>query len=309
MKIITITLNPAFDVHCNIENMQLYKENYVSSFVKHAGGKGINISRALTSFGVENTALCVLGKSGAEEFLTGVKNESVACIPIMADGRIRENITIHSSGKETRISFEGFSIDKEILDSVYKTIETEKCDDLLITFTGRLCKGITTRAAIEMLKRIKSLGAKLIVDCNSFRLEDLAELKPFLIKPNEQEISDLMGYDIKTVDDAVAAVSKLNGHCAENIIVSLGDKGFVYGGMNGIFNITVPQISPVSTIGAGDSLIAGFVAGMSMKADTDETLKLAASFGTAACMTEGTTPPDKADIVNLKNEIEINNCI
>ncbi len=303
MKVLTITLNPAFDMHCNIENLQLYKENYVTSFMKHAGGKGINISRALTGFGVENTAVCVLGDSGGQEFLRLLQEDAICCKHIMTEGRIRENITIHSCGRETRISFEGFEINKKIFDDLYEIVKGHQCDDFVVTFTGRLCKGISNTEAGDFLKKIKTLGAKLIVDCNSFTIEELTEISPYLIKPNEQEISQLLGCEVKTEDEAFAAARRLCNSCIENVIVSLGSKGFVFCSKNSKLRIKVPEIVPVSTIGAGDSLIAGFIAGISGGRNMADALKLAASFGTAACLTEGTNPPCKSDILAVEKEV------
>lgn len=305
MKILTITLNPAFDVHCVIDNLQLHKENYVSSCVKHAGGKGINISRALSRYGVENTALCVIGTSGGDEFSSLLSRDSINCQAVVTEGRIRENITLHSQGKETRISFEGFSLTKECVQKIYKMIEEEKCDDLLVTFTGRLCKGMTNDEAVEFLAKIKGLGAKLIVDCNSFICDELLKIKPFLIKPNEQEISLLLGREIKTENEALDAARSLRDGGVDNVIVSLGSQGMVFCGDCGESRIKVPNITPISTIGAGDSLIAGFIAALSAGRSMPDALKLAAAFGTAACLEEGTNPPAKENIIRVEKDIFI----
>ncbi len=305
MKIITITLNPAFDVHYKIDNLELNKENYVSSVIKNAGGKGINISRALINYGVENTALMVLGTVGGDEFLKHLSDDNVLASPIFLEGRIRENITLHTNSGETRISSEGFSADKSILNKLYKMIEGEKTPDMIVTFTGRLPVGIENNDAIEFLLNIKGLGARLIVDCNSFTIEELIKIKPYLIKPNEQEISQLLGRKVETCEDALIYAKKLYEEGIKNVIISLGSHGFCYWGSDGGFSIQVPEILSISTIGAGDSLIAGFIAGMKIHNDIKDALKLAASFGTAACLTEGTNPPDKDVIGDIKDKIII----
>ena len=309
MKIFTITLNPAFDIHCNIENLQLHKENYATSVTRYAGGKGINISRALCGVGINNTAICALGTSGGEEFLATPKKDGLCCRTIVTEGRIRENITVHSQNGETRISFEGFNINKEMIDKVYAMIQEQRQENMIVTFTGRLCDGITKDDAKELLLKIKEIGAKVIVDCNSFTKADLLNIKPFLIKPNEQEISQLLGEEIKESEQALKAAKSLCDGGIENVIISLGAKGFVFWGRNGGYCIEVPQIVPVSTIGAGDSLIAGFTAGMARGENITETLKLAAAFGTAACLTEGTNPPKKEVIAELIGKIVCSKCV
>lgn len=304
MNIITITLNPAFDIHYDVENFQINKENYALSSVKQAGGKGINISRALSNFNVKNTAYCVVGKS-SEDFLSILDSENLFYIPIKEDGKIRENITIHSNGKETRLSSECFKCSIEILDRLILLLKETDLENSLVTFTGRLPMGISTFDAILFLKEIKKFGAKIIVDCNSFSIEDLIEIKPYLIKPNEQEIKQLTDICVKSKEDAIYAASTLKHKGLKNVIISLGSKGFVYCGENGNYCVSVPEINPVSTIGAGDSLIAGFIAGLELKGSVEEVLKLAAAFGSAACLTKGTIPPEKNKIIELVEKIKI----
>lgn len=304
MKIITLTLNPAFDIHCSIDNLQLYKENYASHVTKNAGGKGVNISRALAGFGIPNTSYCVLGRENGEEFYSALKNDGVFCLPLMTDGRIRENLTVHSRNGETRISFEGFAIDTGVPDKLYDMIRNEITQDTFVTFTGRLPAGITANDATSFLSGIKKLGAKLVVDCNSFSADELFKIKPYLIKPNEQEISALIGKDISTEADALSSAKEFLKGGIQNVIVSLGAKGFAYATSDCAYIVHVPEIKPISTIGAGDSLIAGYLAGVFKQLDTEEVLKLAASFGTAACLTEGTEPPEKANINKLFEKIK-----
>ncbi len=296
MKIFTITLNPAFDVHLGVESFKLHAENYAHSVAKHAGGKGVNISRALKNFGVENTALLVLGKSGSEEYLESLKKDGLLCRTIMTKGLVRENITLHTSDGETRISAEGFEISESILDELFGIIKNECDENAIVTFTGRLPKGISTEKAAEFLVKIKGLGAKIIVDCNSFSKNELFRIKPFLIKPNEQEIAQLTKEKAESTRDALKLAEELCGRGIENVIVSLGEQGFSYCNQNHKFVISVPKVEVVSTIGAGDSLIAGFIAGMTNGFGVEDALRLAAAFGTAACLTEGTNPPKKTEI-------------
>lgn len=305
MKIITLTLNPAFDIHLKIDDFKLYQENYVTSMVKHAGGKGVNISRALWGVGVENTTCCILGSTGGEEFLNLLQKDGLCVKTIITEGRIRENMTLHSKDGETRISFEGLKVDREILEQLFVMIEIEKSGDLFVTLTGRLPQGITNRDAIDFLGKIKSIGAKLVVDCNSFTKEELYEIKPFLIKPNKQELSNLLGKKVHTENEVILAAENMQKNGIEQVVVSLGHDGFIFWSSFGGYNIAVPEIEPVSTIGAGDSLIAGYLCGLKKGYSLTDTLKLAAAFGTAACMTEGTNPPDEKDINLFEQKIVV----
>lgn len=304
MKIITLTLNPAFDVHLELEDFVPYKENYAKTAVKNAGGKGINISRALLSYGIKSKAMCILGE-GKEEFLSLLNKEGMEIFPFFTHGKIRENITIHAKGKETRISTEGFFVKKEMLDMLFLEIEKEADSRTIVTFTGRIPKGIENKDAVCFLKKIKQTGAKVIVDSNSFTLDELIDIKPFLIKPNEEEIAHLLGECVKDKNVLEETAVKLYKSGIENVLISLGADGFIYAGKSGSYNVKAPRISPVSTIGAGDSTIAGFIAGIVQKKEFCEVLKLSSAFGSAACLTQGTNPPTMSDILRLKKDVII----
>lgn len=305
MKIITITLNPAFDIHCEIPDFKVLMENYAAAHSKCAAGKGINISRALMGFGIENIAYCVVGSSNGKEFLEAIANDNIDCKSIFAEGSIRENITIHSNRGETRISFEGFTLNDKIFDEVFDTIKPELNSETVVTFTGRLCKGLSKASAIKFLSDVKNTGAKLIVDCNSFTLDDLIEIKPFLIKPNEQEITEIADVNVNNMDSVFEVARSIHRSGIENVMISLGANGFAFCGKDGEYKVDVPSIDPISTIGAGDSTIAGFMAGMHMKLDISDCLKLSASFGTSACLTEGTNPPDKEVIYEINKKVKV----
>ena len=172
-----------------------------------------------------------------------------------------------------------------------------------MTFTGRLPQGISNGEALNFLTKVKAGGANLVVDCNSLTMSELLELKPWLIKPNEQELSQLIGYEVQTEQELRKAAESMQRGGIAHVIVSLGGDGFIYWGENGGVRVSVPKITPVSTIGAGDSLIAGFLAGIYERRSIKDVLRLAAAFGTAACLTEGTNPPSKEVILRLEKEI------
>ncbi len=119
MKIVTITLNPAFDVHCFAENFKPYHESVAEITSVEAGGKGVNVSRALKTNGVDSVAVLLLGAENGGEFLKSLEKDGLTVAPVWTKGRIRENITLHESeNPETRISFHGFSCDKRVLGDI-----------------------------------------------------------------------------------------------------------------------------------------------------------------------------------------------
>ena len=306
-KIITITLNPAFDLHYGLERFEAEKENYVNTVICDAGGKGINISRALKFNGVENTAYVILGKENAAQFEQNMREDGVNYIPVYTEGRIRENITLHPvCAKETRISLDNFSINSDILNELYAKLEGELDADTLVSFSGRIPKGVSKDEVIGFLKNIIAKGAKVAVDSNSLTPEDLMKIRPWFIKPNEQEIAAFLGREIKNPRDAVSVASELvERGLSEEVMISLGKDGSAWSDGKRSAVVSVPDITVLSTIGAGDSTVAGYIAATAKGDEPLDALRLACSFGTAACMTEGTRPPRLEDVEKIFKDTSV----
>lgn len=308
MNIITLTLNPAYDMHCSAPSFEAEKENFVSVLSLDAGGKGVNISRALKSNGVENLALVVLGSENSADFEKSLKADNINYLPVMLNGRIRENITIHpTAASETRISFAGFKVDDSLCDTVYSALEDKVSADTIITFTGSLPTGVNMAKVKALLAKLKKLGAKIVIDSRSFTLSDLTEIKPWLIKPNQEEISHYLKREISSFEEVIESAKALYGEGIENVMISLGSKGALLVCSEGAFTAKPPKIDPVSTIGAGDSSIAGFVAAAKEGKPSPDCLKNAMAYGNAACLTSGTRPPEPDKVKEALENIEFNN--
>ena len=306
MKIITITLNPAFDVHCFTEHFNPFHENLARITERAAGGKGVNISRALTAAGVENTALVVLGDENAEDFRRCLSEYGMNVKEIVVKGRIRENLTLHTSDSpETRISFSGFDADDTLLQKVEASLGGMLDSETVVTFTGRVPEGITLGAVKKMLIGMRESGVKIVIDSKSFGIQDLIDCRPWLIKPNDEEIVDYCDAKVDSLEDAANAAERLRALGIENVMISLGEKGAVLVCENGRFASEAPAVKVLSTIGAGDSSIGGFLAAMKNGGSYSDMLKTAVSYGSAACMTAGTEPPLRKNIEELLNRVGI----
>lgn len=305
MKIITITLNPAFDVHCSIADLKLHHENLAEIISTDAGGKGVNISRALTLNGHKNLAFVVLGNENRDSFERALNSEEISYLSLNVDGRIRENITCHTEGApETRISFKGFDTNEKLLEKASASLLPEIDEGTIVTFTGRVPEGIGIASAKAFLRKITAKGAKLVIDSRSFALDDLRDMKPWLIKPNQEEISEYLGKEVTDFREIVASARELHNDGIQNVTVSLGASGAMLVCDEGIYIAKPPRIHAVSTIGAGDSSIAGFLAAEANGLPSAEKLRLAVAYGSAACLTEGTKPPRPMDISFILSKTE-----
>ena len=295
MNIVTLTLNPAFDVHCHIENFKPYHENLAKITDRDASGKGVNISRALNAGGTDNLAFVVLGDENGESFARGLESDGINFRSITLPGRIRENITVHTEGApETRISFSGFHADDSLADRVLSEL-SEVDGDTVVTFTGRATEGMSKAAQKKLLRGFMAKGAKIVIDSKSFGLDDIIEMQPWLIKPNQEEISEYLGRPIESFDEVLAAATELYEKGIANVMISLGEKGALLVSADGAFVAEPPVIDALSTIGAGDSSIAGFLAAAAQGMEASLCLRSAVAYGSAACLTEGTRPPRGED--------------
>ncbi len=304
MRLITLTLNPAFDLHCHVSHFTPYHENLARMTAYDAGGKGVNISRALTSCGVENLAYVVLGDENGDSFRKRLTEDGLSCLFQTVPGRIRENLTVHTNGApETRISFEGFRLDAvrlgQIADELIPLIE----QGTMITYTGRTPSGLTSEDVGAFLLRLKERGARLVIDSKSVSLPELCAWKPWLIKPNEEEMREYLGEELDTVESIAASAKRLHKRGIENVMVSLGERGALLISSEGSFWAAPPPIEACSTIGAGDSSIAGFLAAAQEGGSATECLRRAVAYGTAACLTEGTRPPRAEDVREIVEKV------
>lgn len=307
MKIYTITLNPAYDLHATAGSLALQCENHLTLQKRDVGGKGINISRALKRNGTPNTAITVLGADNSSELKSCLTNEGIEHMYIELSGRIRENLTIHvPNSDETRISFDGPRLDASILGSIYDIIETSGIDsNTIITLTGSVPDGIPMPKLLSLLSRFRTGGAKIVIDSRSFALDDLIYARPWLIKPNRDELSAYAGAELKSFNDCLDIAKRLRNSGIENVMASLGGLGAMLVTKETVITAIPPSVRVCSTIGAGDSSIAGFIAAYASGKNSEEQLRTAVAYGTAACLLEGTAPPEPYDIAEIYEKTQV----
>lgn len=300
MRIVTLTLSAAYDIHAYAEKMEVGLENFIDRYETDIGGKGINISRALASYGVPSTAVIVLGKDNSAEFLSKLEALGLTYEKILIPGKTRENITVHTNnGEETRISFSGTDAPQDLIAKVERITDSILSDGDILTFTGSIPKGAQIEEAKAFIKRLKTRGVKVIVDSRSFLFSDIIDIKPFLIKPNEYEVQDYIGISLSEESEARLAAEELRSFGVENVMITLGKRGAVLASEEGSFYEPAPSIEALSTIGAGDSSIAGFIYAISHGCEGREALRISVAFGTAACLLNGTAPPRKSDVLKI----------
>lgn len=241
---------------------------------------------------MKNTALVLLGRDNSEEFEKMLTRDGVNYIHECTDGEIRENVTVHSD-TETRISLETAGISEDACLHLLSTAGGLVRQGDLVAFSGRLPVGVDKRKIVKSLKSLSGSGAKLFVDTNSFDMDDIRKLRPYLIKPNEFELAEITGENISSRDDVLRAGKMLcaAGNC--RVLVSLGERGAMLVTEDGAYFARAPKIDAVSTIGAGDSTLAGFISAKAEGRSDSDALVRSVAWGTAKCTEAGTLPPKK----------------
>ena len=306
MKILTVTLNPAFDLHAMADRLAAQSENFAIPTLRQAGGKGVNVSRALLATGKESLAFVLLGEENGSEFSAALEREGLSICSLTVPGRIRENLTIHVEGeKETRISLSSpLDLQGRLAEiRAFLCNRTDPGDILLLA--GSLPDGCDKESMIQMLVALREKGARIAVDSRSFSAEDLQRIRPWLIKPNEEELSALCGSPVRTQEDALRCATQLHREGMEHVFVTRGGDGSLLVCNAGVFTAHPPRVTVRSTVGAGDSSVAGFLSAYAEGESPAGCLRRAVAYGSAACLREGTSPPEKDCVEKLLSEITV----
>ncbi len=293
--IYTVTLNPAIDYVMNIDEVRVGTIMRSRSESVHFGGKGINVSQVLGELGIATTATGFIAGFTGDALELGIKSEYITPDFVrLSKGLTRINVKLRS-GDETDINCNGPEVTAEDIDRLMGKFDALTEGDTLI-LAGSVPTSLPSDIYEQILSCVSGRGVRFVVDAEREFLLSTLKFKPFLIKPNANELGAVFGTVIDSVDSALEHASKLQVLGAVNVLVSLGDKGAVLLDEHGNIHIaTAPKGDAVNTVGAGDSMVAGFVAGYIRSSDYDTALRLGIASGTATAFSEGLA---KRNIIN-----------
>ena len=300
--IVTITMNPAIDKSTEVDKLLPEKKLRCSELIVEAGGGGINVSKALKKLGGESLAIFPsAGPNGRllEETLTSLK---IKFQTISSKGNTRENMVIRekSTNAQYRFVMPGDGLSSNEMTECLRLIKECQPRPTIIVASGSLPPGIDDSFFATLASIAREMGAKYIVDTSDAPLKLAAEEGVFLLKPNLHELSNLVGVDnldIMDVDDAAMEVIQ-KGQC-EVIVVSLGPAGALLVTKAGYEHIPAPTVQKKTTVGAGDSTVAGMVWMMSQGKSLREIVRFGVACGSAATMNSGTQLFNKEDALKL----------
>lgn len=302
--IYTVTINPSLDYIVNVEHFKTGVVNRTSSEKINAGGKGINVSIVLNNMGLETCALgFVAGFTGDEiEHRLKIQGINVDFIHL-AKGLSRINVKLNSD-EESEINGTGPLISKDELGRLYDKLDMLAEDDVLV-LAGSIPSCLPETLYSDIMNHLKGKKIHIVVDATKELLKKSLEYKPFLIKPNHHELGEIFGVELNSHEEVVPYAKKLQEMGAENVLVSMGGKGAVLVCNDGrTFWGGVPKGKLVNAVGAGDSMVAGFLTGFRKTGDYGQAFRFGICTGSAsACSEQLATKESANDFLKKFTEI------
>lgn len=285
--IYTVTLNPSLDYAVGVEHFKEGIVNRTHNEAIMAGGKGINVSIMLHRLGIETTAIGFLAGFSGEEIRRALQKQGIGeSFLFTENGFSRINVKLKSE-KETEINGKGPVIEKKDAERFFDQLEKLVCKDDTIVLSGSLPRGLSVSVYLDIMRLAKRKNAKILVDVSGEMLETVLSYRPFLIKPNHHELGELFGKEIESKEDAIFYAKKLREKGAENVMVSLAEKGAVLLTENDVYFADAPEGEVLNSVGAGDSSVAGFLYGFLKHRDFEKALAFAIACGSATAFSEG----------------------
>ncbi len=277
--IYTVTFNPSIDYVVKVENFQSGTVNRVVREEKYPGGKGINVSRVLNNLGVKSKALGFIGGFTGAFIKNSLQNEGIYTDFIQVNGDTRINVKLKSS-EETEINGSGPLVGKKHLRELFEKIQALNSNDYLV-LAGNVQKSLSRDIYSLIQEKCSHKKVKVVVDTTGEALTSTLKYKPFLIKPNNHELSEIFGVKIESREEIIYYAEQLRTMGAENVVISMAGEGALLICSEGIYHGSAPKGIVKNSVGAGDSLIAGFLAKHLETSNVVEAFKWGAASGSA----------------------------
>lgn len=291
----TITLNPSLDYIVKVDDFKVGHVNRTSKEDIYPGGKGINVSIVLKNLGVKNRALGFTAGFTGEEIEKLVANHGVDNEFIRLEkGMSRINVKLKSR-EESEINGMGPNISKNDIEKLYEKLEVLKAGDFVV-LAGSIPNTLPDDIYETIMKDFKDKEINFVVDATKDLLLNVLKYKPFLIKPNHHELGEMFNVKLNSKDEIITYAKKLQEIGARNVIISMAGDGAILIEENGEITISdTPKGTLVNSVGAGDSMVGGFLAGIAEKKNVKEAFKMGVATGSASAFSEGLATRDKVE--------------
>ncbi|MDX5476336.1 MAG: 1-phosphofructokinase [Bacillaceae bacterium] len=299
--IYTVTLNPSIDYVMKVDTFQEGTVNRAQEVMYYPGGKGINVSRVLNRLGVPTTALGFTAGFTGEFIKEKMLEEDIRERFVEVAGKTRINVKLKADS-ETEINGTGPIVNEEGMELFLRQFATIKEGDVVV-LAGSIPATMKSTIYEDLVKKCALKNVKVVIDTGGKTLKDLLTYKPFLIKPNHHELGELFGVEIKDRNEAIKYAVDIHEQGVENIIVSLAGDGALLYSSEGVYVAKAPKGEVKNSVGAGDSLVAGFLAGYSISGNVKEALQYGVAAGSATAFSNDLC--QKTQVQSLLEKIKI----
>jgi 1-phosphofructokinase len=302
--IFTVTFNPSLDYVVGLSSFREGEVNRSEWEHIYPGGKGINVSMVLKNLDIRNIALGFVGGFTGKEIERRIKDFGCYTDFVkLKSGNSRINVKI-KAGKESEINGQGPGIGKKELSQLFKKLEFIETGDMLV-LAGSIPAALPEDTYENIMRLLENRGVKIVVDATGELLLRVVKYQPFLIKPNNHELGDMFGVTLTSRDDIITYGKRLQEMGAKNVLVSMAGEGaLLVAEDESIHEMKPPEGVVKNSVGAGDSMVAGFIAGYLKNQDLCEAFEMGVATGSASAFSE--TLATREEVLKLLNKIEEN---
>lgn len=307
--IITVTINPAVDKTVEIEELKYGELNRFKNVISDAGGKGINVSKAIKALGGNSIASGFIGGSNGIFIETALNELNINCDFIHIQQNTRSNLKIvENNGRVTELNEPGSKILPNEIDNLIEKLESYANNSSLFVLSGSVPNSVDKNIYKVLIEKLKLKGAKILLDADGELFLNGLKAKPNIIKPNRYELENLYNLNHKASDNELIKIgSDILKNGIDLVAISLGKEGAIFIDKNNIIKCNALDVKSHSTVGAGDSMVAALAFGIDNNLDFENCIKLAMAASAGAVTTIGTKPPTLDLINQLEKQVELNN--
>ena len=302
--IYTVTFNPAIDYIVRMDKFVPGATNRVNYEQVLGGGKGINVSIVLKNLGHDNTALGFISGFTGKEIVRQLHSFGCQSDFIELENAFsRINVKIKTDEQETEVNGQGPDIPQKAIDELFNKLDKLTAKDTLV-LAGSIPKSLPDDIYEKIMERLQNRGIKIVVDATKNLLLNVLKYKPFLIKPNNIELAEMFNVTLNSHEDIVTYAKKLQEMGAENVLISMGKDGAILVANDGtIVHSPVPKGKLVNSIGAGDSMVAGFLTGYIETGKFEDAFYMGVCTGSASAFSENlATRPEVEALLKTLNK-------
>lgn len=305
--IYTITLNPALDHFLDVDRLRVDDANRVQSECLYAGGKGIDVSRAIRRLGGDSMALGFIGGHNGRVMVEMLKAEGVTtyCTPIAQETRRDIVICTVKGARQTMLNARGPLVTADEWKEFLTHLSLLELRDAYVVVAGSLPRGVPADAYCQIVQLVQRHGAKAVLDADGACFKAGLKARPFAIKPNVNELRRLTGRPLRTEREIVQAAVGLNRKGVDIVMVSRGRHGLLVVSRGGSYRAVPPPVRVKSTVGAGDSMVAGFVFRHAGGKSLEDCVRFATAAGTAATLAPGNQVCRLTDVQRLAPRVKV----